>query len=119
MRIRICRNPISLTYSIFCCSVIGVAYATILILMLRTNKNFYKSRSNEILGKLFTLIEDAIVRGQKDNIFRKDLDLGLCRDLLFGTLDHIMIPWIMFSRGYDMRSLGVEVSDLFVNALRA
>ena len=95
------------------------AYATILILMLRTNKNFYKSKSNEILEELFTLIEDAIVRGQKENIFRKDLDLGLCRDLLFGTLDHIMIPWIIFNRGYDMRSLGVEVSELFVNALRA
>lgn len=94
-------------------------YATILVLMLRTNKKFYKSRSNEIIEKLFILIEDDIVRGQKENIFRKDLDLDLCRDLLFGTLDHIMIPWIIFNRDYDMRSLGVEVSDLFVNAIRA
>jgi TetR/AcrR family transcriptional regulator, fatty acid metabolism regulator protein len=94
-------------------------YATILVLMLRTNKKFHKSKSNEIIEKLFAIIEETIVKGQAGNIFKKDLDLQLCRDLLFGTLDHIMIPWIIFSRCYDMRALGAEVSDLFINAIRA
>ena len=93
-------------------------YSTILVLMLRTNKKFHKSVSNEIIENLFKIIEDAIVRGQADNLFRKDLDLEICRNLLFGTLDHILIPWIIFNRRYDLKAVGVEVSNLFINAIK-
>jgi TetR/AcrR family fatty acid metabolism transcriptional regulator len=94
-------------------------YSTILILMLRTNEKFHKSESNKIIENLFKIIEDAIVRGQAENIFKEDLDMDICRNLLFGTLDHIMIPWIIFNRRYDLRAVGGEVSDLFVNAIKA
>lgn len=94
-------------------------YSTILVLMLRTNKKFHQSASNEIIEKLFKIIEEIIARGQAENIFRRDIDLDICRNLLFGTLDHIMIPWIIFNRRYDLRLLGSEVSDLFVKAIRA
>lgn len=94
-------------------------YSTILVLMLRTNKKFHTSVSNEIIEKLFKIIEEIIVRGQAENIFKRNIDMDVCRNLLFGTLDHIMIPWIIFNRRYDLRALGSEVSDLFVNAIRA
>ena len=94
-------------------------FSTILVLMLRTNKKFHQSASNEIIEKLFKIIEEIIARGQAENIFRRDIDLDICRNLLFGTLDHIMIPWIIFNRRYDLRLLGSEVSDLFVKAIRA
>ncbi len=93
-------------------------YSTILVLMLRTNKKFHKSKSNDIIENLFTIIEDTIVRGQAEGIFKEDLDLDICRNIIFGTLDHIMIPWIIFNRGYDLKSVGAEVSDLFVNAIK-
>ena len=93
-------------------------YSTILVLMLRTNKKFHKSESNKLIDNLFKIIEDVIIRGQAENIFRKDLDMDICRNLLFGTLEHIMIPWIIFGRRYDLRALGSEVSDLFINAIR-
>ena len=94
-------------------------YSTILVLMLRTNKKFHKSEGHKTIEKSFEIIEDIIQQGQKENLFRRGLDLGLCRDLLFGTLDHIMIPWIIFDRQYDFNALGAEVSDLFINAIRA
>ena len=94
-------------------------YATILVLMLRTNKKFHRSESNKTIDALFKIIASAIKAGQSDSIFKKDLDLNICRDLLFGTLDHIMIPWIIFDRRYDMRALGEEVSSLFLKAIRA
>jgi TetR/AcrR family fatty acid metabolism transcriptional regulator len=94
-------------------------YSTILVLMLRTNKKFYQSASNEIIEKLFKVIKEVIERGQAENIFKRDIDLDICQNMLFGTLDHIMIPWIIFNRRYDLRALGSEVSNLFVNAIRA
>ncbi len=93
-------------------------YSTILVLMLRTNKQFHKSQSNEIIVNLFNIIKDAIKKGQAENIFKSELDIDICRDLLFGTLEHIMIPWIIFNRPYDLREAGKEVSELFVNAIR-
>ena len=38
--------------------------------------------------------------------------------MLFGTLDHIIIPWIMFNRSYDFSGIGTEVADLFINAIK-
>jgi len=94
-------------------------YSTILVLMLRTNKRFYKSQGNEIIINIYKVIEAAVKKGQTENIFNNDLDLDICRNLLFGTLDHIMIPWIIFDRQYDLKSVGEEVANLFVNAIRA
>lgn len=94
-------------------------YTTILVLMLRTNRRFYRSEGIQIIEKIFNVLEDIITRGQAEKIFRPDLDMGLCQDLLFGTIDHITIPWIMFNRDYDLLKVGEEVSRLFINAIRA
>ena len=94
-------------------------YSTILILMLRTNRKFHKSESSKIIENLFSIIKQAVENGQKENIFKQDLDMDICRDLLFGTLDHIMIPRIIFNRHNDLRKAGEEVSKLFVNAIKA
>lgn len=93
-------------------------YTTILVLMLRTNREFYRSDGIQIIEKIFRVIREIIARGQEEKVFRPDLDLDLCQDLLFGTIDHIIIPWIMFNRDYDLPALGEEVSRLFINAVR-
>jgi len=93
-------------------------YTRILVLMLRTNRQFYKSRTSRILDDLFNEIKDLIVRGQASGLFRNDLDLGVCMDFLFGTIDHIIIPWIIFNREYDLMQIGREVGNMFLNAIK-
>ena len=93
-------------------------YTTILVLMLRTNKQFHRSEGIKIIEKIFSVIKDIIARGQTEKIFKPDLNMDLCQDLLFGTIDHITIPWIMFNREYDLMKMGDEVSSLFINAIR-
>lgn len=95
------------------------AYSTILVLMLRTNKKFHKSQSNKLIENLFKMIKDEIRKGQKKNMFKADLDMTICRDLLFGTLDHIMIPMIIFNREYDLRKIGKQVAGFFINMIKA
>ncbi len=95
------------------------AYSTILVLMLRTNKKFHESQSNKMIENLFKMIRDEIQKGQEENIFKADLDMDICRDLLFGTLDHIMIPMIIFNREYDLKIIGKEVSGVFINMIKA
>ena len=93
-------------------------YTTILVLMLRTNKRFHQSESSIIIDDLFDLIKEVIVKGQKRHLFKPDLDMTLCQHRLFGTVDHIVIPWIMFNRDYDFMKIGKEVADLFINAIK-
>lgn len=94
-------------------------YSTILVLMLRPNKNFYYSESNKILDEIFEVIQKNIHIGQKDGSFKKDLDPSVYRALLFGSIDHIIIPWIIFNRNYDLIQMGNEVSRLFINAIKS
>ena len=93
-------------------------YSTILVFMLRTNKKFHKSQSNKILDDIFEIIKDLIKKGQKDKIFRENINFNLCRDFIFGTIDHILIPWIIFNRNYDLIKMGEEFSVLFINAIK-
>jgi len=92
-------------------------YSTILVLMLRPNKNFYCSESNEILNKIFAIVERTINTGQNRGIFRQNLDPSVYRALLFGSIDHVMIPWIIFNRNYDLVEVGNEISRLFIGAI--
>ena len=93
-------------------------FSTILVLMLRTNKKFQNSQSNKIIDNLFEIIKKIIIKGQKKGIFKESLNLDLCRNLLFGGVDHILIPWIIFKRKYDFEKIGDEVSRLFINAIK-
>ena len=92
-------------------------YSTVLVLMLRPNKNFYCSESNKILNKIFAVIEKTISNGQRLGSFRKNLDPFVYRALLFGSIDHIIIPWIIFNRNYNLVEIGNEVSRFFINAI--
>lgn len=94
------------------------SYATILVLMLRINTKFYKSEGSRIIENIFGIMEEVIIKGQKQQIFKSDLNMEICRNLFFGTLDHILIPWIMFNRHYDLPKIGKEVANIFVNAIR-
>ncbi len=93
-------------------------YSTILILMLRPNRSFYSSESNQKLDKIFALMERAINRGKDQGLFSHSLDVSLWRNLLFGTIDHTLIPWIIFKREYDLMEIGQEVSRLVINSLK-
>ena len=92
-------------------------YSTILVLMLRPNKNFYCSESNKILDKIFTAIKKTVSAGQERGIFRQNLDPSVYRDLLFGSIDHVMVPWIIFNRNYNLIDIGNEISKFFIDAI--
>jgi len=38
---------------------------------------------------------------------------------ILGTIDHIIIPWIVFERSYDLRNVAEEASNLFLKSIRA
>lgn len=94
-------------------------YAAVLVLLLRTNRRFHQSEGSEMIENIFHVIRELIVRGQNEGAFKKDLDMEICRDMLFGSIDHILIPRIIFDRNYDLPKIGGEISELFLNMIKA
>ena len=94
-------------------------FTSILVLMLRPNRRFYKSESKRILDKIGDKIGDIIIEGREQGVFSNDFDIPVFQDLVFGTIDHIIIPWVIFKRKYNLLQMGEEASKLFLNAIRA
>lgn len=94
-------------------------FTSILVLMLRPNRKFYESESNKILDRIGDKIGDIIVEGRKQGVFSNDFDISVFQDLVFGTIDHIIIPWVIFKRKYNLLQLGEEASKLLLNSIRA
>jgi len=94
-------------------------FTSILVLMLRPNRKFYQSRGNTILQEIEQKIGDIILEGREQGIFSSDFEITVFQDLVFGTIDHIIIPWVIFKRKYNLLQIGEEASRLFVNAILA
>lgn len=93
-------------------------FTTILILLLRSNRKFYRSESFKIFDKIRYKIRDIIVEGREQGVFSTDFDIWTFCDLIFGTIDYLIIPWVMFKREYDLLKVGEEAYRLFLNAIR-
>jgi TetR/AcrR family fatty acid metabolism transcriptional regulator len=50
------------------------------------------------------LIEDLLVKGIDQRVFRPDLDVKLTRLLLFGAMDEVVTSWLISGRKYSLVS---------------
>lgn len=58
------------------------------------------------IGKAFKpyikLIEELLVRGMEQNVFRADLNVKLVRLLIFGAMDEVVTSWLISGRKYSL-----------------
>lgn len=92
-------------------------YTSILVLMLRPNRKFYNSTSYQVIDKISNIFQDIIVEGQQKGIFLQNFNIDIFQNLIFGTIDHITIPWVIFKRKYDLLQVGEEASELLTKAI--
>ncbi|GMA55586.1 TetR family transcriptional regulator [Alicyclobacillus sacchari] len=65
------------------------------------------------------LIEDVLVRGIEQGVFRPDLDVKLTRLLLFGAMDEVVSSWLISGRRYSLSDQVEKTVDFFLRGLRA
>jgi AcrR family transcriptional regulator len=58
-----------------------------LLLECRSNQEFYNHESRNALKKYTQVLVDILSQGMEEGFFRKDLDLSVVRDMIFGLLD--------------------------------
>lgn len=68
-------------------SDIDKEYMTMVLFECRTNRNFYQSGAYKLIRKYTGSLEAILEEGVKEGIFRRDLNIRLVRDIVFGLMD--------------------------------
>jgi len=94
--------------------------AEIIQVELRQSGKFMKEYKNEKFIQYLDIIEDIISEGQKRGIFKKDVIPKVAKRAFFGALDEVSRFWVLSSRRqYDIRTVARQISEYFLNGIRA
>ncbi len=94
--------------------------AEIIQVELRQSGKFMKEYKNEKFIQYLDIIEDIISEGQKRGIFKKDVIPKVAKRAFFGAFDEVSRFWVLSSRRhYDIRTLARQISEYFLNGIRA
>lgn len=66
----------------------------------------------------FEVIEEVIAEGQKEGLYRQELNVRTARKVVFGAVDEVVTCWAMSKKAYDLGSLAGPVYDLLVRGLQ-
>ncbi len=86
---------------------------------LRQSTKFMERFSATLLRDYLGLIRDAIAEGQREGLFRPDLNATVAAKLLFGALDEMATNWMLSKRRYTLERDADAAIDLFLNGALA
>ncbi len=86
---------------------------------LRGSTKFMEEFSAAGLAQYLGLIREVFEEGQREGVFRKDLNAKLVAKILFGALDEMATNWILSKRRYKLAPMADEVLDIFLKGVSA
>ncbi|MFD1735969.1 TetR/AcrR family transcriptional regulator [Bacillus salitolerans] len=84
-------------------------------LELRQSNKELRLRINAVLKGYLAIIDHIVKTGMETSEFRKDLDVRLARQMIFGTIDETVTSWVMNDQKYDLIQLVKPVHQLLIN----
>jgi TetR/AcrR family fatty acid metabolism transcriptional regulator len=88
-------------------------------LELRQSNKELRLRINEVLKGYLRVVEQIVKEGIEKGEFRKDLDIRLARQMIFGTIDETVTTWVMNEQKYDLAALAKPVHELLTRGCSA
>lgn len=85
---------------------------------LRQSTKFMAQFSATKMAEYFGVIREAIEAGQRQGIFRRNLNPKVVSKILFGALDEMATNWILSDKHYDLGSFADTVIDVFLNGVQ-
>ncbi|HZB45205.1 MAG TPA: TetR/AcrR family transcriptional regulator, partial [Pyrinomonadaceae bacterium] len=86
---------------------------------LRGSTKFMEAFSAAGLAEYLHLIREVFEEGQREGLFRRDLNAKLVAKILFGALDEMATNWILSKRRYKLAPMADQVLDIFLNGVSA
>jgi len=87
-------------------------YGKILLLEMRVNKSFVKTKTYNSFRKSTSQILEIIREGQEEGIVKKDLNVYIVRQLILGILEHMVTRWLLKGEKYDPMQHYEQVKEL-------
>lgn len=85
---------------------------------LRQSTKFMEQFSATKMAEYFGVIRQAIEEGQRQGLFRRQLNPKVVAKILFGALDEMATNWILSNKNYDLGSFADPVIDVFLNGVQ-
>ena len=93
--------------------------AKIVYLFLKTNANFLNTEVYANVKKLYSYLIDIFEEGLKTGEMKSELDPRIARDIFIGTMDHIIIRWLLKDMSYSLFDNLDNTFNLIVSAFKA
>ncbi|HEX6594581.1 MAG TPA: TetR/AcrR family transcriptional regulator [Bacillota bacterium] len=88
-------------------------------LELRQTKKDLRRKINNVLIPYVSVIDSIIEEGIEQQLFRKDLNIPLVRQMIFGTLDETVTNWVIQDESYDLVAQSVDIHALITHGISA
>ena len=92
-------------------------YTRALMLEMRVNRNFAKTKTFEAYRPLTHKILEIIEEGQEEGVIRKDVNIYTIRHLILGMLEHIVTRWLLKGEKNDLLVQYNEAVELLVQGI--
>ncbi len=87
--------------------------AIVFQVQLRGSIKFMREFSATGFAEYLDIIHQTIKQGQKQRVFRKDLNPLICSKIFFGVLDEMVTNWILSKKSYKLAPIADEVVKVF------
>ncbi len=93
-------------------------YASVVMLVLKQNRKFLETEEYQIIREGFrgilTVIEEGIGSGE----FRPDTDPYLVRQVILGTMENIVIRWLLLGKPKDLTQYADPLTDMITKGIQ-
>jgi len=93
-------------------------YARIVMLDMRVNKGFLKTKSYRLMRQFASMLLDIIKEGQNEKSIRDDINPYIIRQLILGVLEHGVTRWLLKGEKRDLLEFHREIADIVLNGIK-
>lgn len=91
--------------------------AIVFQVQLRGSIKFMREFSSAGFAEYLDIIRRTIAEGQKQGLFKKELNPIICSKILFGALDEMVTNWILSKKKFELAPAAAQVLDVFFNGV--
>lgn len=93
--------------------------AVVLQVELRSSHKFMKEYKAEKFFQYLQLLEDIIIEGQQQDVFRKDINPQIMKRVIFGAIDELTLEWsLMNTKRYELEEAVEQLYKLIFEGLK-
>jgi len=92
-------------------------FTKLMTLEIRRDPDYFKTKTYEKLKVYSDLILDIIREGIAEGEIAPDVNPHVVRDMIFGVIEHISVPWLVFEREIPLEDLVEDISNALFSGL--